>query len=294
MKRLFLFSIASICYFSSSFAQTDPAIRVDPTIKTESSAPAEDIYIDDIVAKRMVVESKVISYEPVREADIAWEKRIWRLVETREKMNLPWRAEEQPFFNILKDLIQNGDVTAFEDEKFTKALNFDEVERKLVRIDTTETFDPETYEQKIKVTKNTKDWRNIFQFRVKEIWFFDEEASMLKNRIIGLAPIFSEIIDGLDRPLEYPLFWIYYPEARTPLAKYRVLSDNNDVSPMTWTDLLDNRYFTSIIYKKSNILDYKVEEYFDPKNEMVGFDKLMESEKIKQELFNFEHDLWEY
>ena len=48
-----------------------------------------------------------MAYEPVREADIAWEKRIWDR-ETQEKMNLPWRAEEAPFFNILKDMIQNG------------------------------------------------------------------------------------------------------------------------------------------------------------------------------------------
>jgi hypothetical protein len=159
MKRLFLFSIASIFYLANAFAQ-------DPVLKTESSAPAEDIYVDDIVAKRMITESKVISYEPVREADIAWEKRIWRLVETREKMNLPWRAEEQPFFNVLKDLVKNGDITAFKDETFKEPIAFEDVEKSLVKIDTTETFDPETYEQKIKVTKNTKDWRNIFQFRV--------------------------------------------------------------------------------------------------------------------------------
>jgi gliding motility associated protien GldN len=293
MKRFFLFSIASIFCVSISFAQ-DPAVKTEPVIKTESSAPSEDIYIDDIVAKRMTVESKVLSYEPVREADVAWEKRIWRLIDTREKMNLVWRAEEQPFFNILKDLLKNGDITVFGDEKFKEPLSYDDVEKKLVTIDTTEVFNSETYEQTIKVTKNTKDWRNITQFRVKEIWFFDEEASMLKNRIIGIAPMYSEIIEGVDRPLVYPLFYIYYPEARQYLAKYRVISDNNDVAPMTWADLLDNRYFTSIIYKKSNILDYKVEDFFDPLDEMVGIDKLMESEKIKQELFNFEHDLWEY
>ena len=88
---------------------------------------------------------------------------------------------------------------------------------------------------------------------------------MMKNRIIGIAPLYEETVEGLDRPLEYPLFWVYYPEARTFLSKHRVISDNNDVAPMTWADLLDNRYFTSIIYKKSNVLDYKVEQYFDEK-----------------------------
>lgn len=287
MKRLLIFSLASICYFSSAFSQVQD-------IKTESSAPAEDIYIDDIVKKRMIVESKVLPYEAVREADIAWEKRIWRLVDTREKMNLPWRAEEKPLFNILSELVKNGDLTVFKSEDFKEPLSFEEIESKLIKIDTSEVFDPETFEQSIKVTKNTKDWHNVNQYRVKEIWFFDEEASMLKCRIMGFAPLLSEDIEGLERALVYPVFWIYYPEARQHLAKHRVISDNNDVAPMTWADLLDNRYFTSIIYKKTNILDQKVEDYFDPNNEMYGIDKLMESEKIKMELFNFEHDLWEY
>lgn len=288
MKKHFFILIASILIASNAFAQNAERII------TESSVPAEDIYIDDIVTKRIMADNKILSYEPVREADIAWEKRVWRLIDTREKMNLPWRAEEQPFFNILKDMIQNGDITVFGDEKFTTPLTYEEVEKQLVRVDTTTTFDPETYEEKVVVTKNTKDWRNVFQFRVKEIWFFDKEASILKNRILGFAPIFAEEVEGLDRPLVYPLFWVYYPEARVPLSKFQVLSDENDQAPMTWSDLLDNRYFSSIIYKRSNVLNYKVEDYFDQTDEMFGMDVLFEGEKIKQELFNFEHDLWEY
>ena len=288
MKKHFFILIASILIASNAFAQNAERII------TESSVPAEDIYIDDIVTKRIMADNKILSYEPVREADIAWEKRVWRLIDTREKMNLPWRAEEQPFFNILKDMIQNGDITVFGDEKFTTPLTYEEVEKQLVRVDTTTTFDPETYEEKVVVTKNTKDWRNVFQFRVKEIWFFDKEASILKNRILGFAPIFAEEVEGLDRPLVYPLFWVYYPEARVPLSKFQVLSDENDQAPMTWSDLLDNRYFSSIIYKRSNVLNYKVEDYFDQTDEMFGMDVLFEGEKIKQEIFNFEHDLWSF
>jgi gliding motility associated protien GldN len=283
----FIFGLFTMMLALSTQAQTERVI-------TESSAPAEDIYIDDIVAKRTVQESKPMAYEPVREADIAWEKRIWRVIETREKMNLPWRAEEQPFFNIIKDLIQNGDITVFEEEKFKKPLSYAEVEKSLYKTDTVTTFDYDTYNEKIQVVKNTKDWRNIYRFRVKEIWFFDEEASMLKNRIIGIAPLYEEQVDGLDKALEYPLFWIYYPEARNHLGKYKVINDHNDVGNMTWADLIDNRYFSSVIYKKSNVLDYKVDDFFDANDPMFGLDKLYESEKIKQELFNFEHDLWEY
>lgn len=270
------------------FAQTDRSQM------RESSVPSEDIYIDDIVPRRMITENVVLPYEAVREADIAWEKRIWRIIDTREKINLPWRAEEEPFFNILKEMILNGDITAFEDERFKTPLTGEEVEGKLYKIDTIPSFDYETYQEKIEVVKNTLDWRSIKKYRIKEIWYFDEEASMLKNRILGIAPIMEEEVEGLDRPLVYPLFWVYYPEAREYLGKKRVRNDDNDIAPMSWADLLDNRFFNSIIYKRSNVLDYKVEDYFDPKSDTANMDILLQSEKIKQELFNFEHDLWEY
>ncbi|MFM2393184.1 MAG: hypothetical protein RLZZ546_1166, partial [Bacteroidota bacterium] len=249
----FFLLLASFLILNVSQAQQDN--KTAEKIVTESSAPAEDIYIDDIVAKRTISESKVLAYEPVREADIAWEKRIWRLVDTREKQNLVWRAEEQPLFLILKELVENGDITVFKDEKFKEAMTYDDIKAKISKVDTINIFNEETYEQSVKIVPRTLDWHNVNQYRVKEIWFFDEEASMLKNRIIGIAPMLSEEKEGLDQPLVFPLFWVYYPEARNYLSKYRVISDDNDVAPMTWADLLDNRYFSSIIYKRTNILD---------------------------------------
>ncbi len=265
---------------------------------TESSAPAEDIYIDGLFAEDAEGDksftARVLPYDTPSKNNVPWQKMIWRLVETREKMNLVWRAEEKPFFNVLSELIKNGDITAFKDEKFKEPMNWGEVEGQMVTIDTNQVYDAAADAEVIKVTKNSKDWRNINQYRIKEIWFFDKEASMLKHRILGIAPILTEVIEGSDMPIVLPLFWVYYPEARMPLAKYQVKSDENDMVPMTWTDLLDNRYFSSIILKRSNILDFKVRDYFNQDDEMYNMDQLFESEKIKQELFNFEHDLWEY
>jgi gliding motility associated protien GldN len=290
MKYLSNFSFVLILTLIASVSYAQNAEEVI----TESTVPAEDIYIDDVVSKRLLTEARVLPYEPVREADIAWEKRIWRIIDTREKMNLVWRAEQKPLFNIFKEMIENGDITVFKDETFDDAMTFQEVEEQLFKVDTIATFDYDTYEEKIEVVKNVKDWRNINRYRVKEIWFFDEEASVLKSRIIGIAPIMEEIVAEGAPPVVYALFWVYYPEARQYLAKHQVISDENDVAPMTWTDLLDNRYFSSYIFKRTNVLDYRVEDYFDPASERLGFDILLTSEKIKNELFNFEHDLWEY
>lgn len=264
-------------------------------IITESSEPAEDMYIDDIVSKRLIVENRVLPYEPIREADLAWQKRVWRVLDTREKMNLPFRYPEKPLFGVFREMIENGDITVFEDEKFTTPLTAEDVEKSLNRIDTSVIFDYDTYEEKVQVVKSEISWEDINRFRVKEMWFFDEESSRLKVRILGIAPE-RDVYDDETQEFKYslPLFWIYYPEAREYLSKHRVFNENNDMAPMTWSDLFESRFFASVIYKASNVLDLRVKDMFDPAKESSNIDILLESKKIKAELFNFEHDLWTY
>jgi len=264
-------------------------------IITESSEPAEDRYVDDIVSKRLVVENTVLPYEPIREADIAWQKKIWRVLDTREKMNLPFRYPEKPLFNVFREMIENGDITVFEDEKFTTALTPEEVEKSLNRVDTSVIFDYDTYEEKVQVVKSEISWEDINRFRVKEIWFFDEESSRLRVRILGIAPE-RDVYDDETQEFKYslPLFWIYYPEARNLLSKHRIFNENNDMAPMTWAALFESRFFSSVIYKSSNVLDLRVKDMFDASKENSNIDILLESKKIKAELFNFEHDFCTY
>lgn len=264
-------------------------------IITESSEPAEDRYVDDIVSKRLVVENTVLPYEPIREADIAWQKKVWRVLDTREKMNLPFRYPEKPLFNVFREMIENGDITVFEDEKFATALTPEEVEKSLNRVDTSVIFDYDTYEEKVQVVKSEISWEDINRFRVKEIWFFDEESSRLRVRILGIAPE-RDVYDDETQEFKYslPLFWIYYPEARNLLSKHRIFNENNDMAPMTWAALFESRFFSSVIYKSSNVLDLRVKDMFDASKENSNIDILLESKKIKAELFNFEHDFWTY
>jgi gliding motility associated protien GldN len=287
LGKIATFLVGFLMITSSVFAQTQPQI-------TESSLPSEDIYIDDIVQRKLVTESEVLPYESLREADVPYSKKVWRLIDTREKLNLVWRAEKAPFFNILKELSINGEITVFEDEFFKEPLTAAQVDAKMYKIDTNSVLDEVTYTTKLEVVKNTKDWRNINKYRVKEVWFFDKQYSVFKCRILAIAPLLDERIEELDQTVQIPLFWVYFPEARQHLAKHRVLNDLNDAAPMSWADLLDNRFFSSYIFKRSNILDYRLQDKYDSKIPTADFDILLESEKIKQELFNFEHDLWEY
>ena len=145
-----------------------------------------------------------------------------------------------------------------------------------------------------RVVRNTINWEDIKQFRMKEVWYFDKELSTLKVRILGIGPILQSIDDETGEfKYQEVLFWIYYPEARYALAKHRVQNGNNDIAPMSWYDLFEQRFFASYILKQSNPLDLRVEDVYYG-YERAGIDRLMQSDRIKAELFNFEHDLWEY
>ncbi|MCB0659504.1 MAG: gliding motility protein GldN [Saprospiraceae bacterium] len=298
MKSYFSFLYLSVLIFASQSvgAQVQP-LRAEE-IKTESSQPTEDAFVDDIVVKRIVVENRLMAQQPIREADISWEKRIQRVIDTREKLNLPFRSQELNLFNVFKEMIINKEITAFSDEQFKNVLSAEEVEGKMVSYDTIIALDPDTYEELIKIAKNDINWEKVNQYRIKEVWYFDKQRSVMDVRILGIAPIYQSPKDEEAGIPPAPIFWIYYPEARTPLSKHRVFNDENDIAPMTWADLFDQREFSSYIYKRSNVLDYRLKDFYvpDPNDDTnrSGVDLLLHSEKIKNELLNFELDLWEY
>ena len=65
-------------------------------------------------------------------------------------------------------------------------------------------------------------------------------------------------------------------------------NDFNDAAQVTWDDLFQMRLFASHITKKSNVRDNRLQDMYQ------GLTLLQEAEKVKQELQNFEHDLWSY
>lgn len=284
LKVLCLCLLGLFCFNNPIQAQTPE------DIKTESSEPDEDKPLDDIVEKRIIKERQVMGYQPLREADIFWEKRIWRVIDIREKMNLPFAYPEMPFFTILMDSAINGDITVYstDDDKFSYKLEPDEVADMGATVDTVITFDPETYEEQVQVVRNELNPEDVKRFRMKEVWFFDEEVSTMQVRILGIAPLIDVKDDNGNFRYEKPLFWVYYPECREVLARNKVFNTGNDASPLSWEDLLEMRFFASYIFKESNVYDRRLEHY------LTGVDLLLEADKIKNEIFNFEHDLWSY
>lgn len=248
--------------------------------------------VDGVVERTLIREKAPLPYQQLREADVSWEKKIWRVIDVREKMNLAFVYPERPFFDILQTAISNGDVTVYsgETDNFSMVLSKEEAMAVGTIIDTMVVPDFDNLgRDKLKVIRHEVDYTQVKRFRIKEAWYFDEESSTMKVRILGIAPIMEMTDENGNFRYEQAMFWIYYPELRTALAKEQVPISDNTGHPMTWEDLLEMRHFSSYIYKAANIRNERIQDYITG-----NLDRLLEADKIEQSLFNFEQDLWSY
>ncbi len=266
------------------------AAQIPDYIMTESGTLLRQAPLDDIVDNSITMDKRVLPFDNPRAADVYWKRRVWRVIDVREKMNLPFAYPKRPLISILIEATKDEEnpMRVFSDEEFQNEMDTNEINQVLFRTDTVPVTDPVTYEVKLEVIRNDINPQDIKRFRIKEVWYFDKESSTMKVRILGIAPIIPVKSDNGDVIGERPMFWVYYPETRYVLARERVFNDFNDASPITWDDLFEMRFFSSYIYKVSNVKDIRLQDEF------AGRELLIEAEKLKEEIFNFEHDLWSY
>ena len=62
----------------------------------------------------------------------------------------------------------------------------------------------------------------------------------------------------------------------------------NDAFKGTFEDLFETRHFSGYVIKEENIYDRNITDYAQ------GIDALLEGERIKNEIYEYEHDLWNY
>lgn len=268
-------------------------------ISASSQAQILDSPRDGIYDQIHVVEKKPIPYYPVREADVAWKKRIWRMMDLRQKINHPFYYPETPqkgwknFMTVIMDAIREGAITAYDPangDQFAVPLTFQEIESKFTRIDTVPIVDPNNPSRVLRYDAVKEDFRpsDVQRLKIKEDWFFDKQRSVMDVRILGICPVKNLYDDNGDFFGFQDMFWIYFPEARPVFAQAEVFNANNSAERRTYDELFWKRIFGSYIYKEENVYDRKISDY------AVGMDALLEAERIKGELFEIEHDLWEF
>ena len=238
-----------------------------------------------------------VSYSYLREADVMWSRTVWRKLDLREKMNHPiyYPIEETKerinLVQLMLNAISEGSLTAYDamNDEFTTPLSYSSRKNFGSWVDTIIVENPDTYEPEKKPVFHEFDPSTVKEFRIKEVWFFDKQRSQLDVRIVGICPV-AENIDPLTGEVRglSPMFWVYFPELRNILSTTRVFTRFNGNMEMTYDDLFWKRMFSSYIYKVQNVYDRKIADY------STGINAVLESEKVQNDIFNYEMDLWEY
>jgi gliding motility associated protien GldN len=244
----------------------------------------------DLSYDKTPMEKEIIPYDHIREADVFWQKRIWRVIDSREKMNLPFKYEGidwkdmSPLITIIRNAAITGEATVYGEDNFQTTLSPADVEKIGAGTDTIAINDLDGNYVKDTIIKREFDPTKVYKYRLKEDWFFDKETSTMQVRIMALAPIYHDDQAQVD----IPMFWCYYPTLRNVLVKQEVFNPRNDALRLTWDDLFEMRYFSSYVFKESNVFDRRIQDY------ATGVDALRESDRIKDDIFTYEHDLWSY
>jgi len=267
------------------------------SIKEANSQVLNGVYVAHNTAER-----KPIPYQFLREADVMWSKIVTRRVNLTEKMNLPlyYPTDDiegrKSLIQLIMWGIKNKSLTAFQSEDFTTQYTVNEIEERLgAGKDSTPVLD---------VDGNTTGKYTQFlvkpilseikELMVKEMWFFDKQRSVMEVRVVGLCPIRIYAKDdgsgSLDQKMTQKLaFWIYYPEARNIFANQPVYNQYNQAEERTFDDIFFKRVFSGYIYSESNVYNNRIIGSYT-----TGLEVILESERVKEKIFEFEHDLWEF
>jgi len=261
--------------------------------------------LSEVYTREHIANKAPVPYTYVREADVMWAKDIYRIIDLTQLKNLSLYYPVNPIgsrHNLISLLMWGIDFEGVQAYSTDDPQNEFTIPLERTKIDESMGAGTETI-SKINVTTgmpedtvitNERRLDEVKQILVKEKWFFDRNNSVMNVRIIGLCPIriyttFDENGMPTDIIRKEQTFWVYFPEIRPLLARHEIFIDNNDAQRISFDDFFMQRRFDSYIYAESNLYGNRAINSY-----AVGIDALLEGERVKEELFNIEHDMWEY
>ena len=258
---------------------------------------------DEAVDSKDIRDRTPLDYEYIRVDDAVYRHRIWREIDAREKINLPflYSADEnngnQRFISILLKAIQDSAVTVFNsvDDRFTTPMTKAEV-AKAIGGEPVAVPQFDSVGNPLPPIMKTREINldSFYRFHIKEEVIFDKQTSRLYWRILGIAPVMNVINSQGINLGQTEVFWVYYPDIRGILAKYDTYNGKNYGARMSWEDLFEMRMFSGRIIKSTldNPFDLPLSAQKGLKDNPLF--QLLEGENIKDKIFNYEQDLWSY
>jgi gliding motility associated protien GldN len=252
---------------------------------------------------------EAIEYGYIDDRDVLWSKTIWEIIDLNERINFPYyyptinngmlSSNRKSLFRVLLDNIESGGITEiYSTSYFNNKITFDELQETLESRQLSEeginksNAGEEVTENDYDIFKIETD--KVVQFRIKGTWYFNKRLGELKYRLLGIAPVAPDVSTLSQGPAAMadalvPLFWIWYPDARKALSSTKVFNNRNSSQPVTFDNMLNSRRFNSIIYKEENVYeDREVKDYIYED----ALRQLLESERIKSVIRDFEQDMW--
>jgi gliding motility associated protien GldN len=265
---------------------------------------AQDI-LTEVYTREHIPNKAPVPYAYVREADVMWAKDIYRIIDLKQKQNLPLYYPTKPIndrYNLVQLIlwgIDNEGIRAFsiDDAKneFTIPLDRTRIDDAFgAGTEVIKKLDVNTGMYVDTTMQNDRKTDEVKQLLIKEKWFFDRNHSVMNVRIVGICPIrvyYRTDDQGLptDLIMKRQTLWVYFPEIRPLLARHEIFNNNNDAQRISFDDYFMQRRFNGYIFAESNVYENRwINSY------ALGMDALLEADKIKDYLFTMEHDLWEY
>ena len=261
-------------------------------------------------------DNEPLAYGYVDDRDVMWSKTVWEKIDLDERINFPFYypvadvdPTRKPLFDVLWENILNGNITeVYEDGYFTTKRSPDVIKgylksrelNKLGRLNFNAGVPNDESPESQEYTTFEIGKEEIDSYLIKGTWYFDKRLGELKYRLLGIAPTavvasiranneaqdFPKDIKDLDA---VPLFWVWFPNARLALNGSEIFNSRNASQPITFDLMLNTRRFNSVIYKEENPYnDREIKDYIYED----ALRQLLESERIKNVIRDYEQDMW--
>ncbi len=296
--KSFLLTVIGVSFVTASFAQANLLSAKSPEeigVRTE--------------AQKAVDNDKPLEYGYVDDRDILFSKMTWERVVLDERVNFPLYypvdtnnigKHRRSLFDVLWKNVKNGNIEkVYDDSYFTAERTLKDLRTSMSKIDTLDVgydqYNADGFVSPEYITERNITSYDVSAYLIKGLWYFDKRQAEMKFRLIGIAPAAPDVnfIDSDDEANKepIPLFWVFFPDAREILHEAKAFNNENSSVPFSYDHLLNSRRFNGYIYKEENVYgDRKVTEYIS-ENALL---QLLESDRIKEKIRNFELDMWAY